>query len=261
MSIANWIDFFQTPRQAAESRMRVMSSSSVVRKARARAEVEFRSKEVGADWRKRPSYPGSDQEIPPHWRAGIQYAREIILAYGTAALDEFAHPNEFESFIRECEWVITLQTHERKLQPYDQAPPKGLSLVQSNFHQLVRAAAAGENAQLLLDAWQRYQDRLESDAAPVVINPSPTNGTQKDVESSNPEVLAKDRETRLQTFLAAKHTTIAAVSEAAQVHKPDMQHWRHGELNGDSVMAQRIENVLAGKTPLKNGEAKPVSAA
>jgi hypothetical protein len=40
-----------------------------------------------------------------------------------------------------------------------------------------------------------------------------------------------------------------------------MQRWRHGELSGDSVMAQRIENVLSGNTPLKTGEAKPVTAA
>jgi hypothetical protein len=263
MSIVNWFDFFLTPRQAAESRMRLMSSSSVVRKARARAEVEFRSMEVRADWHNRPSCPGSDQIVPPHWRAGIQYAREMILAYGTAALDRFEHPNEFESFIRECEWIIVLRTHERKLQPYDQAPLEELSLVQSNFHQLVRAAFSEENAQLLLDAWQRYQDRLDTDASPAAINPSPTNGTGACANTvpADPEVLALDREKRLQEFVAANRTTIAAVSEAAQVHKPDMQHWRHGELNGDSVMAQRIENVLAGKTPLKNGEAKPVSAA
>jgi len=61
MGIGKWSEFFLTPRQAAESRMRAMSSSSVVRKARAKAEVEFRSKEVATDWRKRPSYPGSDR--------------------------------------------------------------------------------------------------------------------------------------------------------------------------------------------------------
>lgn len=262
MGNVKWIEFFPTPRQAAESRMRDMSSSSVVRKARARAEVEFRSTEVRADWHNRPSWPASDQIVPPHWRAGIQYAREIILAYGTVALDRFEHPNEFESFIRECEWVIALRTHERKLQPYDQAPFKDLSRVQSNFHQLVRAAVVEESARLGLEAWQRYQNRLEKETAPVAIAP-PTNGTGACANTAppDPEVLALDRENRLQEFVAANRTTIAAVSEAAQVHKPDMQHWRHGELNGDSVMAQRIENVLAGKTPLKNGEAKPVSAA
>jgi hypothetical protein len=29
-----------------------------------------------------------------------------------------------------------------------------------------------------------------------------------------------------------------------------MQQWRHGELSEDSVMSQRIEDVLAGKIPL-----------
>jgi len=98
---------------------------------------------------------------------------------------------------------------------------------------------------------------------PVPIDQPPTNGAgaRANAAPPDPEALAADREKRLQDFIAAKHTTIAAVCEAAQVHKPDMQHWRHGELSGDSVMAQRIENVLSGKTPLKTGEAKPVSAA
>lgn len=225
--MGKWSDFFQNPRDAAESRMRAMSSSPLIRKARAKAEVEFRSKEVSGNWRNRPCHPGSDWEVPPHWQAGVQYAREIIPAYATAALDEFEHPGEFESFLRECEWLVSHRTHERKLQPYDHVPLKDLSRVQSNFHQLVRAAVAAENARLSLEAWQRYQDRLEKETAPVAITP-PANGNGaayagmpgKESDPPDPEVLAQDRETRLHAFLTAKDTTIAAVSEAALVHKP-----------------------------------------
>jgi hypothetical protein len=264
MDIGSWSDFFGTPREAAESRMHGMSSSPLVRKARAKAEVGFRSKEVAANWRSGPHYPGSDQEIPPHWQAGVQYAREIIPAYGTAALDEFQHPAEFESFLRECEWVVSRKTYERKLQPYDEAPLKDLSRVQSNFHKLVRAAVAMENARLGLEAWRRYHERLEKEMAIEPVNdadaseaiPAPPESSPPD-----PEVLALDRETRLQAFLTAKNTTIAAVSEAALVHKPEMQRWRRGELSGDSVMSRRIEDVLSGKTPLKTGDAKPAPAA
>jgi hypothetical protein len=65
----------------------------------------------------------------------------------------------------------------------------------------------------------------------------------------------------LQAFIHQHDTSIAAVSEAAAVHKPDMQHWRHDELSDDSVMSRRIENVLSGKTQLKTGDAKPAPAA
>lgn len=247
--------------------MQAMSSSPLIRKARAKAEVGFRSKEVGSNWCNRPCHPGSNWEIPPHWQAGIQYAREIIPAYATAALSEFEHPAEFESFLRECEWVVSQRTHERKLQPYDQAPLKDLSRVQSNFHQLVRAAVATENARLSLEAWQRYRDRLEKETAPVAITPQANgNGAAdagmpgKESDPPDPEVSELDRETRLRAFLTANNTTIAAVSEAAFVHKPDMQHWRHEELSGESIMSQRIENVLSGKTPLRTGDAKPAPA-
>lgn len=261
MSTGKWSDFFATPRQAAESRMRAMSSSALVRKARAKAEVEFRSKEVATDWHKRTRPVGHDWEVPPHWQAGVQYASEIIPAYATVALDDFAHPGEFESFLRECESIISQRTHERKLQPYDRAPFKDLSRVQTNFYQLVRAAAAAENARLTLEAWQRYRDRLEKETTPVAIAP-PTNGNGACTNTAppDPEALAADRERRLQDFVAANHTTIAAVCDAAQVHKPDMQRWRRGELSDDSVMTQRIENVLSGKIPLKTGDARPTPA-
>ncbi len=151
-SIGKWSEFFQTPRQAAENLMPSMASSSAVRRARAKAEVEFRSKEVAADWCKRPSYPGHDRDPPLHWQAGVQYARQIIPAYAVVAMDQFQHPADYEAFLRECECVISLRTHERKLQPYDQVPAKDLPRIQSNFHQLVRAAVAAENARLSLEA-------------------------------------------------------------------------------------------------------------
>jgi hypothetical protein len=58
------------------------------------------------------------------------------------------------------------------------------------------------------------------------------------------------RESRLQSFLAEKNTTIAAVRRAADVHKTNMQQWRQGELSDISVMSERIEDVLSGKRPI-----------
>ena len=59
------------------------------------------------------------------------------------------------------------------------------------------------------------------------------------------------REERLKTFIReVKSASIADVCRTAQVYKANMQQWRHGELSEDSVMSQRIEDVLAGKIPL-----------
>ncbi len=61
----------------------------------------------------------------------------------------------------------------------------------------------------------------------------------------------ESRETRLQNFLIQKNCKIASVTHSAQVHKPDMQKWRHDELPDQSVMSQRIEEVLNGTRPLQ----------
>jgi len=58
------------------------------------------------------------------------------------------------------------------------------------------------------------------------------------------------RERRLTSFVSANDTSIAAVCRSANVYKTNMQQWRHEELAEDSVMSQRIEDVLSGKTPL-----------
>jgi hypothetical protein len=57
------------------------------------------------------------------------------------------------------------------------------------------------------------------------------------------------REARLQKFISGK-SSVAAVRRAAMVHKSNMQQWRRGELPNSSVMSQRIEDVLSGKTPI-----------
>ena len=133
----------------------------------------------------------------------------------------------------------------------------------ANFHQLVRAAVADESARLGLEAWRRYSQRLDEDAAvePVAITSVAVAKSPVQTAPSDPELLALDREARLQSFLRATNSPIAAVSDAALVHKPDMQRWRHGELSEDSVMSQRIESVLAGKTPLKTAAENRAPAA
>jgi hypothetical protein len=126
----------------------------------------------------------------------------------------------------------------------------------------VRTAVADESARLGLEAWRQYNQRLDEEAAGesatlTSVPKPPAHGTAP----SDTELLARDREARLQSFLTANNSPIAAVSDAALVHKPDMQRWRHGELSEDSVMSQRIESVLAGRTPLKTDAEKRAPAA
>ncbi len=266
MDRGGFLGFFSSPREAAEAWMRSLAKTASVRKARAKAEVEFRSREAAANWRDWRGRLGEmiefdpsrfENHIPPHWQAGLRYAELIIPAYGTAALEEIPKPSEFEKFLRECAWIVAQRTYEAKLQPYDALPLRKIDFAIANFHQVVRTAVAAESGRLGLEAWQRHNARLDLE---MVSAPTAAGGAM-DVDPVPAETLARDREARLQAFLTANSTTIAAVSEAALVHKPDMQHWRHEELSGDSVMSQRIESVLAGKTPLKAGDAKPLAAA
>ena len=252
--------------------MRALASKATVRKARAKAELEFRSEEVAANWRdwtKRldelSQFDRSQLErhVPPHWRAGVRYAHALIAAYGAAALNEMELPNKFEAFLRECAGMVAARTYAAKLQPYDSLPLAKIDYAVANFHQLVRAAVADESARLGLEAWRRYSQRLDEDAAvePVAITSVAVAKSPVQTAPSDPELLALDREARLQSFLRATNSPIAAVSDAALVHKPDMQRWRHGELSEDSVMSQRIESVLAGKTPLKTAAENRAPAA
>jgi hypothetical protein len=258
-------------REATEARMQLLSSSASVREARTKAEVEFRSREVSANWRNWKVGLGDyslsriADIVPPHWEAGARYAAQIIPAYGEAALDEIRYAAEFEDFLRECAWVVADRTYQRKLQPYDSLLADKIDRAVANFHQLVRTEVAAEVARLVLEAWQRHAANLDIEV-PSVPAPERTDPPNDDhapiaveasVQDCSAQELALEREARLQAFLGANGATIAAVSDAAAVHKPEMQSWRHGRLSAKSKMAQRIESVLSGETPLKANGAVP----
>jgi hypothetical protein len=273
------LDFFSSPREAAEARMRSLARKASVRKARAKAELQFRSEEVAANWRTWKDRLGEvsefyspslmEAQVFPHWRAGVRYADAIISALGAAALEDTQLPaSKFEGFLRECAAIVAARTYAAKLQPYDSLPLRKVEYAVANFHQLVRAAVAAETARPGLEAWRRYNETIEADtasepmetAAPAAVVANSDRNVDEPV-ASEPDGRAQDREARLQAFLVANDASIAAVSETALVHKPDMQRWRRGELSGDSVMSRRIENVLAGKTPLKADPEKRAPAA
>lgn len=81
----------------------------------------------------------------------------------------------------------------------------------------------------------------------TIPSPPASKSKHKKIVSRVPSV--DTREARLQAFLADT-ISIAAVCRTAKVAKTNMRQWRRGELPNSSVMSQRIEDVLSGKTPL-----------
>jgi hypothetical protein len=79
----------------------------------------------------------------------------------------------------------------------------------------------------------------------------PEDPPQSSNKVANRDSIAAEREARLQEFVRQHRTTITGVCRAANVAKADMQRWRKGEMKSDSVMAQRIEDVLSGTTPVQ----------
>jgi hypothetical protein len=59
------------------------------------------------------------------------------------------------------------------------------------------------------------------------------------------------REERLQRFTKERGIPIARVERSADVDGKNMDQWRRDEMKDTSVMAERIEDVLAGRRPLK----------
>lgn len=210
------LDFFRNPRDAAETRMRFLSAAASVRKARAKAEVNFRSQEVAANWRDWQTRAGEfafgevpiqiRDAIPPYWQAGVQYACMMIPAYGMAALEEMGNPAEFESFLQECTWIVSERTYLRKMQPYDCNASRSLEYAVTNFHRLVRTAVAAETARLSLEAWKRHERNLDGNelAGRGVELPEPISfvggkSTDEGVgECSFEQERASDRDARLQ---------------------------------------------------------------
>ncbi|MGP0074875.1 MAG: hypothetical protein ACLPWF_23440 [Bryobacteraceae bacterium] len=65
------------------------------------------------------------------------------------------------------------------------------------------------------------------------------------------DITALSREQRLQAFIKAHDVSIARVERSADVDGKNMDQWRRNDMKDTSVMAERIEDVLAGRRALK----------
>jgi hypothetical protein len=144
----------------------------------------------------------------------------------------------------------------------------------TQFGAIARRAAialGNTDAETLIDAWIRqvarvFTENVETEALCAVsaeicsalegeaLERQYSEGIQRETPAQAPVQLRspkkESRESRLQQFISTEKTTIAAVCRAARVNKKNMQQWRHDELSDASVMSERIECVLSGKTPV-----------
>ena len=245
--------------------MQSLLTRLTVREATATAEEVFHSEESSRDWadsaapsRTRFAH-NSRSPIPPHWEAGIRYARTVSLALLAVAVEETDEPARFESFTQHCVAGVAGTTYQQKLHPYDLVPSREMPKTLVHFQRLVYSAAAKDLAKLKLDSWKRQSHRLRairrSSQKPGRSPTETDHGSRQPVrarETGEPTaaVSAPEREARLQEFREKHDMSIAAIRRVARVYKADMKRWRHGKLSPDSVMAKRIENVLSGATPL-----------
>ena len=80
--------------------------------------------------------------VPPHWEAGIRYARTVSLAVLAVAVEETDEPARFESFTQHCVADVAGTTYQQKLHPYDLVPAREMLETLAHFQRLVYSAAA-----------------------------------------------------------------------------------------------------------------------
>lgn len=108
-----------------------------------------------------------------------------------------------------------------------------------------------------------FQDRVLTESfhgEPKIEMPSPecqpsVSGREIDAPAltgdADKELASQDRERRLLEFRRAHPgTTLADIKYTAQVHTAEFQDWRNDLLKSESVMSDRIEEVLSGSTPI-----------
>jgi hypothetical protein len=135
-----------------------------------------------------------------------------------------------------------------------------------------RALGIASTEQLVLDAWRdcvvprqlgiwlpdfaEFSARLmQGSIPPKQPGPSPVAESRSD--SAIP-CSTDAPEDRLALFMQQHPgATYADVRYSAKVHKPDFQDWRRGKLPPTSVMRERIDDVLSGKTELRKKPRKP----
>jgi hypothetical protein len=208
-----------------------MSNQEELATAMERAEREFTRAAAKGDW----LGSAASDSVPPWWAAGAGYVLTIMRARTQTAFR--THSNSavrllWDSLIPD----EALRVYSGRLLPYERAsnltaqPDRA-----SEFVAFVNRTIRTELSALFVNHLETSLKQLRPAA-----------------NTTTPEVRGSERESRLTAFIRRRRVSITAVVRAANVKKSDRQKWRHGEMSDDSVMAQRIEDVLAERRPLKS---------
>jgi hypothetical protein len=154
--------------------------------ATARAEVEFREREICSQWEQQPLDTSTwkmgepTTELPAYWGPLVEYAATILLAHAQAAAeakDENAmEPSQFERFKSNCPLVVAEAAYTRKGARYARVPLRSLDLVIGKLARDAERRAAAELKALEDGVWKRYRNAIcgpsgsEQSAVPDICN-------------------------------------------------------------------------------------------
>ena len=147
-----------------------------------------------------------------------------------------------------------------KMYPEEQKTTSGPKVIVSEAGKTYKSAL-GRNVERFDDRKVRISQGLQTAETPAGAGgsqpwppPSPDLGEPVGEENEHAEVGSEpiSREERLQAFIVAHPgTTLADIKYSARVHTPEFQDWRNDRLKQQSLMSQRIEDVLSGAIQLK----------
>ena len=148
-----------------------------IEKVIAKAEVRFRDEELENDWSGQPIEEELPLHRPPYWKAGLEFAAPIALAYAQAEARTATDPVTFETFTENAVAVVAQEAFFNKLDPFARVPGGDLpARIVDRFISDVRAAIRGPMKKLHRDVWrQRAESGPQPDAGvpgPVILNPA-----------------------------------------------------------------------------------------
>jgi hypothetical protein len=121
----------------------------------AEAEVRFRDEELQHDWSSQPIEMEGVSPLPLCWKAGIEYAAPIAIAYADARARKATDPVKFEQFTEDVVAAVGEDTLLIKLSDYARIPGNFSGPVIDRFVADVRAATKRAMKRFQRDVWKR----------------------------------------------------------------------------------------------------------
>ncbi len=194
-------------------------ADSSIEKVIADAEVRFRDRELESDWSGQPIEKEPPSPRPPWWKAGIEYAAPITVAYAQAEARTATDPVGFELFTENAVAVVAQETFFNKLDSYARDPGNALRLRTVDvFASDLQSAIQQPLKKLHRDVWKR---RAESSQGPEAGVPAPVIDVDSNPAPATSTTTTKSKKRRRpphpepETLLAGK--TAVTFDTAAEV--------------------------------------------